>query len=248
MKKYLFIVNILFALLPVQSAFAAIVNASYSVQDLIYTFVEPTAVDVYGIGIHDFDLNTDVTVSYTYDNDISNATSVYIDPTSYNYEFIGSPYGSTLNVNGSNVLTSSYLEVTVMNNLVVAVPDGGMPQYLIDAGLPDSFTGDALWIGGYSDDHVHPPIENGLVFFMEFWDLSGNWLVDDQSIPTLAPDESSLDLSILGIQQYDNGVLMFEAMTIVANNISTIPLPTAFWLFGSGLLGLLGAARRKVRS
>ncbi len=31
-------------------------------------------------------------------------------------------------------------------------------------------------------------------------------------------------------------------------SISTVPIPAAVWLFGSGLLGLLGIARRKKAS
>lgn len=30
-----------------------------------------------------------------------------------------------------------------------------------------------------------------------------------------------------------------------AGIVSTVPLPTSVWLFGSGLLGLIGIARRK---
>jgi hypothetical protein len=31
----------------------------------------------------------------------------------------------------------------------------------------------------------------------------------------------------------------------IGGNISTVPVPAAAWLFGSGLLGLVGIARRK---
>jgi hypothetical protein len=218
MKKYTLIISIIFMLVPVHSAFAEIVNASYSVQELIYTYVEPTAVDTYGIGIHDFDLNTDVTASYSYDNDISNATSVYVGPTDTSYVFIGPPYGSILNVNGIDVLISSRLEVSVMNDTMI-VPPGGIPQYLLDAGVPQiTEPGDAIWLGGYSEDYVYPPVENGLMFFVQLMDLSSNWL-SGELIPALAPDENSLDLSILSIQQYENGNLVFEAFAIVKNNI-----------------------------
>ena len=32
---------------------------------------------------------------------------------------------------------------------------------------------------------------------------------------------------------------------VYVNNISAVPVPAAFWLFGSGLIGLIGIARRK---
>ena len=35
------------------------------------------------------------------------------------------------------------------------------------------------------------------------------------------------------------------AATLGIDNITAVPVPAAFWLFGSGLLGLIGIARRK---
>jgi hypothetical protein len=43
---------------------------------------------------------------------------------------------------------------------------------------------------------------------------------------------------------FDNGaVLSIDA--VASNPPSEIPVPAAVWLFGSGLLGLVGVARRK---
>jgi len=36
--------------------------------------------------------------------------------------------------------------------------------------------------------------------------------------------------------------------SLTLTNISSVPVPAAVWLFGSGLLGLIGVARRKVRT
>jgi hypothetical protein len=40
---------------------------------------------------------------------------------------------------------------------------------------------------------------------------------------------------------YDTGEANFELF------VSQVPLPAAAWLFGSGLIGLIGFARRKAR-
>ena len=37
----------------------------------------------------------------------------------------------------------------------------------------------------------------------------------------------------------------FDFTSITASNASVIPVPAAVWLFGSGLLGLVGVARRR---
>ena len=34
-------------------------------------------------------------------------------------------------------------------------------------------------------------------------------------------------------------------MSVTAAGISAVPVPAAVWLFGSGLIGLIGVARRK---
>lgn len=54
---------------------------------------------------------------------------------------------------------------------------------------------------------------------------------------------------VMGIPMAQGGPFEFFNMNINANLISTpnavVPMPPAIWLFGSGLLGLIGIARRK---
>jgi hypothetical protein len=37
----------------------------------------------------------------------------------------------------------------------------------------------------------------------------------------------------------------FDITSVHVTSVSTVPVPAAVWLFGSGLLGLVGVARRK---
>jgi len=44
---------------------------------------------------------------------------------------------------------------------------------------------------------------------------------------------------------YDPGLRGFYAWAVRDGDVSAVPVPTAVWLFGSGLVGLIGIARRK---
>jgi hypothetical protein len=41
---------------------------------------------------------------------------------------------------------------------------------------------------------------------------------------------------------FNEGEVLFDISTIT---IASVPIPTTIWLFGSGLMGLVGMARRK---
>ena len=226
---------------------AALVSATYSTDNIIYTYLAPGAVDTYGLGIYDFNFNSSVSVSFTYDNDFTNATSVYSNPPAENYRFQSPAYNASLTIDGVNVHNSNSSAITVMDNLTQA-PGSGVPQYWIDAGFPSELPGpaDALWMGGYSDDFTYSPAWDGLIFSVDFLDLGGNWLTSSEAIPTSAPDLTAIDFAVLTISQYKNNVLQFEAAGIVVNNISAVPVPAAVWLFGSGLLGLIAFFKRRV--
>ena len=54
----------------------------------------------------------------------------------------------------------------------------------------------------------------------------------------------------IGGSPMDNGPFIgfnfnFDMTTITVTNVSAVPAPAAVWLFGSGLIGLIGLARRK---
>ena len=54
----------------------------------------------------------------------------------------------------------------------------------------------------------------------------------------------------IGGSPMDNGPFSgynanFDMTSVTVTNISTIPVPAAVWLFGSGLIGLVGVARRR---
>jgi hypothetical protein len=81
--------------------------------------------------------------------------------------------------------------------------------------------------------------------------LDGNWTVDMQFtevgttvIQTIAGLSSWAALSSNGSGGQTEIALVLEKDRRVRLS-AAIPVPPAFWLFGSGLLGLIGIARRK---
>ncbi len=48
-----------------------------------------------------------------------------------------------------------------------------------------------------------------------------------------------------GYQSYPNKDLSYYGWAVQSGDVSAVPVPAAVWLFGSGLLGLLGIAKRK---
>lgn len=119
-----------------------------------------------------------------------------------------------------------------------------------------SFTASAGWI--YFD--IDYGVEGGLDTLISLYDASGNYLAysNDYSIDT--GSSGTLD-SFLGTT-IDDGLYVIavgqccginppntlsksSSYTLHISQVSPVPVPAAVWLFGSGLIGLVGVARRK---
>lgn len=93
--------------------------------------------------------------------------------------------------------------------------------------------------------------KNNLAWLNDFGDFdlkSSTWVANaDRSAPT----DPSYDPTDLTWFTYNDWHLSFYPLIGTINYVnvtgytSTVPVPTAVWLFGSGLLGLIGVARRK---
>ena len=108
--------------------------------------------------------------------------------------------------------------------------------------------------------HIHfaPPQSNGGVvfgFIRPDSDLNGDLVID----PAAGTIFSAWDLNegngtTLGAQLTNllNGNLYINVHTLavpggeIRGQINVVPIPAALWLFGSGLIGLIGVARRKI--
>lgn len=117
----------------------------------------------------------------------------------------------------------------------------------------DNTLGGIGWIGGFQDPDSASASADWNWVTGEAWDYT-NWEVNEPNDLGAASDDplfkENNGENILEI--YSNGrwndfseaafsthyVIEYEA-------IATVPVPAAVWLFGSGLLGLVGVARRK---
>jgi len=228
-------------LLPVYITQAAVVSASYS-GTIDYITVTGGG-DTYSIGLNDISIGSNYTITMTFDDNSDAANSTFSrDPTTIDYDFLNNPYGSNFNVNG-NLISSNYSGVTVMNELT-ATPSSGIPQQWLDLGFPEALSNpaDAFWLAGYSDGYQYE--WDGLQYAIDFIDLSGT-LLSDTTLPTSAPLLSDFDFVFFTLQQWNQGVLEYEASGVLANNFSPVPVPAAVWLFASGILVLFGVARRR---
>lgn len=83
----------------------------------------------------------------------------------------------------------------------------------------------------------------------QFRDDQGS-IFNSDSLPSIPPDLELIEqanLELLFSNNYTPGIGAFDARWIYGNitSITAVPVPTAFWLFGSGLIGLLSVAKRK---
>lgn len=90
--------------------------------------------------------------------------------------------------------------------------------------------------------------QNPATFLLEAFDAGNNLLANDTITTTdwgllsvAAPGISNIELTQTGTGT--NNTWVYD--DIAFNTVNTVPLPAAVWLFGTGLLGLIGMARRK---
>lgn len=85
--------------------------------------------------------------------------------------------------------------------------------------------------------------------FNSFFGASGNFDIMDISFTAVGAGTSDLILSESSLWVfadefggYYGDQVVFDAASV---NVSAVPVPAAVWLFGSGLIGLAGVARRR---
>ena len=109
--------------------------------------------------------------------------------------------------------------------------------------LASGFTGSELVSGAHS--------YSSNLFLSDNDALTG--LTNGQSLPNPAPDAglftraegNTLQLEFYAPNEFDPWGNYYLIETAGVNNVSAVPLPAAFWLFGASLLGLSGIARRR---
>jgi hypothetical protein len=104
-------------------------------------------------------------------------------------------------------------------------------------------------------DETDGPLGNNLHMddvYIQLQDLT-NSLFDDVSLPITFPGLDAFTDTLMLASFYENGggyglsppVGSIKG-TIISMEVSQVPLPAAAWLFGTGLIGLIGIVRRKI--
>jgi cyclophilin family peptidyl-prolyl cis-trans isomerase len=108
---------------------------------------------------------------------------------------------------------------------------------------PDSATSE--WFINLADNSANLDYQNG--GFTVFGRVLGSGMnvVDDiANLPVWNASTVNPAFNELPLVNYTSGALQPSNLVMVTN-VTAVPVPAAAWLFGSGLLGLIGVARRK---
>ena len=87
---------------------------------------------------------------------------------------------------------------------------------------------------------------NGVMVNTMLLDLTGDFVVASIQMKAIGVGVSSLLLTEYAMNPWASGGSLISP-SFVAGNVTVVPVPAAVWLFGSGLLGLFGVAKRKAR-
>lgn len=78
--------------------------------------------------------------------------------------------------------------------------------------------------------------------------IEWNFFVGTQSVALTAFTTLSNTGKLEVTLEADDGIFYFNEARLQAHDVSTVPVPAAIWLFGSGLLGLAGVARARKKA
>ena len=133
-------------------------------------------------------------------------------------------------------------------SLTVSAPDlPGSPESLIFGGIEGTAVtatdtqllfdfavpGDNYFFG---QGLGSPPVTNGVFWHLETGGFSAVGF--GEHITYVGEASTAAEITIQSVSPSPSGVVVFA-------EVATVPVPAAAWLFGSGLIGLIGLARRK---
>ena len=197
-----------------------------------------------------------MTGTFVYDTDESNADPGAITTPSIVsghefssfYELSNPPYGVSLSIPAisGSFTNSTPVGVVVNDNLPLTADETG--GLLADGTydwieiLGSTTTSICLLPGGTCEPDEFSPADG------EEWTLAlfndANWFSDGSVIPDNLP--ANITAIIVGLEFDEAGNEIGSVFAPVSTvTVSAVPIPAAAWLFGSGLLGLVGVARHR---
>jgi len=155
-----------------------------------------------------------------------------------------------------NVNTNDVFTVNVIGNNFVGNVDGGGINLSFNNSVLNVLSvniNESVWdFGGFGINTGTINNSNGTldgVMVNTFANVTGNFIVASIEIQAIAEGNSSLLLSEYGFNPWASGGSLinpdFIDGSVNVSSVSTVPVPAAIWLFGSGLIGLVGFSRRK---
>lgn len=159
------------------------------------------------------------------------------------------------------IITSNPSSGTYAANVNIPVGAGGVNNVLKQERLLDETgllsEGDII---SYSFDVRGTAADGGVLFLENFCETAGPLCGNDLTVINATPDWQTITgaftlgpgvtaytlqfAAVCGASATCTADYYFDNISISAD-LSAVPVPAAVWLFGSGLLGLIGVARKK---
>jgi hypothetical protein len=158
------------------------------------------------------------------------------------YNFTSPPYGGliTNGVTTTSGSTTEPVQVTVDDNVVLDLDTANLLNTLLGTSLSNGSIVDIADI----DTTFVSATDVRTTFGLSFISLDpGAW--DGVDFANFPVESGNFDHSIFFISEVDAlDNPLFDGLGVL-DTVAVVPIPAAVWLFGSGLLGLIGIARRK---
>ena len=158
----------------------------------------------------------------------------------------------------TNVSVNDIFTIDVVGTGFTSSVDGGGVNVSFDQNVLNVLSvsiNESVWdFGGFginsgTIDNLNGTLDGIMV--NTFADVSGDFVVATIEMQAIAEGSSLLSLSEYGLNPWASGGSAINPDFLSASvDVSVIqtPVPAAVWLFGSGLIGLFGVAKRKVHS
>ena len=173
---------------------------------------------------------------FTYGLTDADAASVYTGADYTYWAFDGGDFGGNI-TNGSTLTSSSFSEITISDNAILDADT---------AALISSLTGNTVAAGTAVDGWAASTFSDasnlgfGIMLFS-----SDTSLYSDLNYQSVPPAIADVDMAIFFIQELDASYnVSFEAWGTLTT-VSQVPVPAAFWLFVSGVFGLMAMGRNR---
>lgn len=155
---------------------------------------------------------------------------------------------STTNISTNDVFTIDVIGTNFLSNV-----DGGGVNFSFDSNILNVLSvsiNESVWdFGGFGISTGTIDNENGTldgIMVNTFADVTGDFVIATIEIQAIATGSSLLSLSEYVLNPWASDGSPINPDFIDASvNVSAVPVPTAVWLFASGLVGLIGVARRR---